>query len=125
METEHDPISDIDRRLIVRHVRLLPIIEKSSKGKFEKSMELPIIQVDIIATAQIGIIRAQFVRINGIEVGRIRWMLDFRYIRRLLLSHVRKVDALKELVSLHLIYALAQTLICRGAESPYEIRCLA
>lgn len=125
METEHDPVSDIDRRVIVRHVRLLPIIEKSSKGKFEKSMELPIIQVDIIATAQIGIIRAQFVRVNGIEVGRIRGMFDFRYIRCLLLSHVRKVDALKELVRLHLVYALAQPFISRRAKSPYEIRSLA
>lgn len=55
-ETDRVVVSDIDRRLIIRHVRLLPIIEKSSKGKFEKSMELPIIQINIIAAAQIGII---------------------------------------------------------------------
>lgn len=125
MKTKHDSVSDIDRRLIVRHVRLLPIIEKSSKGKFEKSMELPLIQAIIIAAAQIGIIRTQFVRINRIEIGRICWMLNFWYIRCLLFSHICKIDAFEELMRLHLVHTLAQPFIGRSAQSSYEISCLA
>lgn len=117
MNTKQDRVvvSDIDRRLIIRHVRLLPIIEKSSKGKFEKSMELPIIQVNIIAAAQIGIIRTQFIRINRIEIGRICWMLDFWYIRCLLFSHICKIDAFEKIMRLHLIDTLAQPFIGRCA----------
>lgn len=82
-------------------------------------MELPIIQIDIVAATQIGIIRAQLVRIDGIKIGRVCGMFYFRYIGRLLLAHVRKIDALEELVCLDLIHALAQPLVRRSAQSPY------
>jgi len=74
-------------------------------------MELSIIQIDIIAAAQIGIVRSQLVGINGIKVGRICGMFDFRYIWCLLLAHVRKINALKELMGLDLIHALAQSFV--------------
>lgn len=82
-------------------------------------MELPIIQIDIIAAAQIGVIGAQLVGINWIKVGRVCGMLYFRYIRRLLFAHVRKINAPEELMRLDLFHTVAQSPIRRGAQPSY------
>lgn len=96
---------------------MLFVIEESPKGKFEETMELAIIQIDIVAAAHVGIVGAQLLRIHGIEIGCVRRVLDLGYVRRLLLAHVGKVDALEEVVALHLIHALPQPLVRRGAKS--------
>lgn len=118
-------ISDVNRRLIVRHIRRLLVVEEATEGKFEKAVESAVILVDIIAAAHGGVIRAQLLRIHGIKVGCVRWVLDFRYVGRFLLPHVRKVDALEEVVALDLVHALAQPLVSRRTEPPYQVRSLA
>lgn len=69
----------------------------------------------------VGVLNAS--RIDFIEVRRVGRVLDFRYVRRLLLAQVgAEVDALEERVRLHFLGVFAQSLVGRGAEPQDQVR---
>lgn len=85
-------------------------------------MKLPIVQIDVVAATHVGVVGAQLLWVDRIKVWRIRWMFDFRDEGRPLLSHVRKIDALEEVVAFDFVHTLPQSLVRRCTQSSNQIR---
>lgn len=65
----------------------------------------------------------QLVRIDGIEIARVRRVFDLRDVGRLLRAQVlAKVDALEERMRLHLVRVLSQPTISATAQLQNQIR---
>lgn len=79
-----------------------------------------------VEVERIGRRVADALGIDRIEVGRIGGMVDFRYVRRLLLAQIGlEVDALEEGVRLHFVGVLAESPLGGRAQAQYQVGRLA
>lgn len=89
------------------------IIKKPSESKLEESIRFPVVEEFIVRLVGIRTSRiAEFVRIDRIKVGSVRWEFDSRDVR----SHLApetfvEVHLPEEGVTLHLLRVLAEAVL--------------
>lgn len=100
------------------------IIKKSSKCELKEAVMERFAVDELIAKGIVGIAGAvaKSVRIDGIEVGRVGWVDDFRLERCLLTSQfLRPVDLIEERVILDLVDVLSDPFVFVLAQSQYNV----